>query len=69
MHELLFVLRQIGRANLSVGRVYEGHVNALQPLQTFGTADQMAAGFIKAARKKYNYNYTESAITLSQQFL
>jgi alkylation response protein AidB-like acyl-CoA dehydrogenase len=43
MHELLFVLRQIGRANLSVGRIYEGHVNALQLLQTFGTADQMAA--------------------------
>ncbi len=43
IRELLFVLRQIGRANLSVGRIYEGHVNALQLLQTFGTADQMAA--------------------------
>jgi hypothetical protein len=28
--ELLMLLKQIGRGNLAVGRVYEGHVNALQ---------------------------------------
>jgi alkylation response protein AidB-like acyl-CoA dehydrogenase len=39
---LLEILKQIGRANLSVGRIYEGHVNGLQLLQTFGTPDQIA---------------------------
>lgn len=37
---LLLLLKQIGRGNLAVGRVYEGHINALQLIQTFGTAQQ-----------------------------
>jgi alkylation response protein AidB-like acyl-CoA dehydrogenase len=37
---LVRVLSAIGRGNLSVGRVYEGHVNALLLVQTFGTAQQ-----------------------------
>jgi len=40
-HELLLLLKEIGRADLSVGRVYEGHVNALQLIQTFGTDEQI----------------------------
>jgi alkylation response protein AidB-like acyl-CoA dehydrogenase len=39
---LLRTLRHIGHGNLAVGRVYEGHVNALQLLQRFGTAAQVA---------------------------
>ncbi|RPD47202.1 acyl-CoA dehydrogenase [Hymenobacter sediminis] len=37
---LLSVLRHIGRGNLAVGRVYEGHVNALQLISRFGRPDQ-----------------------------
>lgn len=37
----LQILKQIGRGNLSMGRVYEGHVNALQLVQTFGTPAQI----------------------------
>ncbi len=37
----LQVLKQIGRGNLSLGRVYEGHVNALQLVQTFGSLPQV----------------------------
>ncbi len=37
---LLEILKQIGRGNLSLGRVYEGHVNGLQLVQTFGTDKQ-----------------------------
>lgn len=37
----LQILQQMGRGNLSLGRVYEGHVNALQLVQTFGTAAQV----------------------------
>ena len=46
MLELLLLLKELGRGNLSVGRVYEGHVNALQLIQTFGTPEQIirAAG-------------------------
>ncbi len=41
--KLLTLLTQIGRANLAVGRIYEGHVNALQLIQTFGTPTQIEA--------------------------
>lgn len=40
-NELLMLLKQIGRGNLAVGRIYEGHVNALQLIQTFGTRSQI----------------------------
>lgn len=40
-HELLMLLKHMGRGNLAVGRVYEGHVNALQLIQTFGTREQI----------------------------
>ncbi len=40
-YDLLRSLKHIGRGNLAVGRVYEGHVNALQIIQTFGTAAQV----------------------------
>ncbi|HTL89500.1 MAG TPA: acyl-CoA dehydrogenase family protein, partial [Leptolyngbya sp.] len=40
---LLSILQQIGRSNLAIGRIYEGHVNALQLVQTFGTKAQIAA--------------------------
>lgn len=39
--ELLLLLKHIGRGNLAVGRIYEGHVNALQIIQTFGTPEQI----------------------------
>lgn len=35
------ILKHIGRGNLAVGRIYEGHVNALQLIQTFGTKEQI----------------------------
>lgn len=40
-YQMLMLLKQIGRGNLAVGRVYEGHVNALQLIQTFGTKEQI----------------------------
>jgi alkylation response protein AidB-like acyl-CoA dehydrogenase len=43
IHQLLTILKNIGRGNLAVGRIYEGHVNALQLIQTFGTPAQIAA--------------------------
>ncbi|MDO7849630.1 acyl-CoA dehydrogenase family protein [Hymenobacter sp. M29] len=39
---LLRVLQHIGRGNLAVGRVFEGHTNALQLIQQMGTAEQVA---------------------------
>ncbi|MBM0743430.1 acyl-CoA dehydrogenase family protein [Phormidium sp. CLA17] len=42
-YELLLLLKQIGRGNLAVGRIYEGHINALQLIQTFGTPAQIEA--------------------------
>lgn len=40
---LLRLLAHLGRGNLSAGRLYEGHVNALQLIQTFGRPDQIAS--------------------------
>jgi alkylation response protein AidB-like acyl-CoA dehydrogenase len=40
-YELLLLLKHLGRGNLAVGRIYEGHVNALQLVQTFGTTEQI----------------------------
>ena len=37
---LFHVLAAIGRGDLSVGRIFEGHVNALLLIQRFGTPDQ-----------------------------
>lgn len=39
--EQLQVLRHIGAGNLAVGRVYEGHLNALQLIERFGSAAQL----------------------------
>lgn len=40
---LATVLRLIGRASLPLGRLYEGHVNALRLVLRHGDADQVAA--------------------------
>jgi alkylation response protein AidB-like acyl-CoA dehydrogenase len=39
--ELLMLLKQMGRGNLAVGRIFEGHINALQLIQTFGNREQI----------------------------
>ncbi len=38
--KLFQLLQKMGAANLSVGRIYEGHVNALHLLHLYGTAQQ-----------------------------
>lgn len=40
---LLALLRLVGRANLSLGRIVEGHVNAVQLVLRHGTVEQAAA--------------------------
>jgi alkylation response protein AidB-like acyl-CoA dehydrogenase len=50
LHQLLRLLCEIGRGNLSVGRLYEGHVNALQLIQIFGTDEQVARWSADAGR-------------------
>ncbi|MGI9174393.1 MAG: acyl-CoA dehydrogenase family protein [Rhodothermales bacterium] len=41
-YPLFLLLREIGRGSLPVGRVYEGHVNALHLISLYGTARQQA---------------------------
>ena len=50
--ELLMLLKEIGLGNLVIGRIYEGHVNALQLIQTFGTSEQIATYATDARRNK-----------------
>lgn len=47
---LLRLLKIVGRGNLSVGRIYEGHINALQLLQQWGTPAQLAQAAEEAGR-------------------
>ena len=44
----LQLLKLIGRGNLSVGRIYEGHLNALFLIHRFGTAAQRARWYADA---------------------
>lgn len=46
--DLLQVLWHIGRGNLAVGRLVEGHVNALQLVDWFGSEAQKARSFAQA---------------------
>ena len=46
--DLLQVLWHIGRGNLAVGRLYEGHVNALQLVHWFGSDEQKSRYFAEA---------------------
>lgn len=38
--DLLKLLKDVGKANLSIGRIYEGHINALYLIHLFATASQ-----------------------------
>jgi alkylation response protein AidB-like acyl-CoA dehydrogenase len=49
--ELLLLLKDFGCGNLVIGRIYEGHVNALQLIQTFGTLEQIEI-YATAARDR-----------------
>jgi alkylation response protein AidB-like acyl-CoA dehydrogenase len=51
-HAMLLLLKKIGWGNLAVGRIYEGHVNALQLIQTFGTREQIQR-YAKDARDNF----------------
>lgn len=45
-------LFEVGRANLSVGRIFEGHINALLLIETFGSDKQKTKYFSRAAEGK-----------------
>ena len=47
-HQLLQILWHVGRGNLAVGRLYEGHVNALQLVNWFGSDEQKTRYFASA---------------------
>ena len=60
---LLSLLSEVGRGNLSLGRIYEGHANALQLITTFGTRSQTeaAAADACAGRRMFGIWNTEAA--------
>ena len=47
---LLRLLKIAGRGNLSVGRIFEGHVNALQLILQWGSPEQVAAAALEVNR-------------------
>lgn len=49
---LLTLLKQTGSANLSVGRIYEGHINALQLVHLYGNDKQKQHWFGEAVEKQ-----------------
>ena len=61
-HALYLLLRTVGGGSLPVGRVYEGHVNAVQLVLLYGTAEQRAryAADVRAGKAFAVWN-TEAA--------
>lgn len=49
---LLSLLKRVGAANLAVGRVYEGHINALLLAQVYGTPQQQDHWFGGVLRRQ-----------------
>lgn len=49
---LLQLLKKVGSANLSVGRIYEGHVNALQIIGLYGNENQKKHWFTEVQQGK-----------------
>ena len=47
---LLDLLFEMGRGDISVGRIFEGHINALLLIDTFGTSEQKEIYFRHAAQ-------------------
>lgn len=60
---LLALLAEIGRGNLSIGRLYEGHVNALQLISVAGTRTQLerAGSDARDGRRLFGVWNTEAA--------
>ena len=60
---LLGLLSELGRGNLSLGRIYEGHANALQLIAAYGTRSQVAAAADDACagRRLFGVWNTEAA--------
>ncbi len=50
--ELLQLFKKAGSANLSVGRIYEGHINALQLIYLYGNALQKQHWFREADQEQ-----------------
>ena len=50
--ELLNILAVVGSCNLSVGRIYEGHINALLLIHTYGNEQQKKRFYGDAAQGK-----------------
>ena len=49
---LLQLLKRIGSANLAVGRVYEGHINALYLIHLYATPQQRATWYADASQHR-----------------
>jgi alkylation response protein AidB-like acyl-CoA dehydrogenase len=50
--QLLDILKMMGETSLPVGRIYEGHVNALQLIGLFGNADQKQCYFSEVSENQ-----------------
>lgn len=50
---LLKILKDVGKANLSVGRIYEGHVNALHLIHLYATAEQQRLWYEEVKSEHY----------------
>ena len=58
----LQLLKKVGSANLAVGRIYEGHVNALQLIELYGNEKQKAHWFreVNVEKKLFSVWNTQS---------
>jgi len=53
MVALLRLLKNVGKANLSVGRIYEGHINTLYLIHLYGSEEQRARYYQEVKEQGY----------------
>ncbi|QRR01464.1 acyl-CoA dehydrogenase family protein [Dyadobacter sandarakinus] len=58
---LLQLLKNIGKSSLPVGRIYEGHINALLLIASFGSQDQKSRWFEDAGANLFGVWNTQDA--------
>lgn len=70
---LFKLLFEVGKMDLSVGRLYEGHVNALQLIDTYGTEEQKKRYFKEANDGKlfgvWNTEYPGEEVTIAMDHI
>jgi len=69
MVALLRLLKNVGKANLSVGRIYEGHINTLYLIHLYGSEEQRARYYNEVKEHGYLFGIWNTQDNLGLNFI